>query len=310
MKHQKITKKGDMPKLIESLIDERELNQRLEMESKTGSLSGTEQSFRNATPWYHLNMGYTNPYNVGKVHAELLLIEKHMGDTLRNNSNPIFESIENRELVFYGVGVGDTEIAFVDWILKSGKKEVSVTGIDVNSEFLRNFSFALRNRLIEESKDTEIYFRSYNALFDQITKENINSNSKKAHICLGGTIGNFSNQDEMVKMFYDNMDFKDTLVLGFQLNTNFEVLCEKYENNPLFSDFVRSYIKKENRKDLSWVFDKKSGVISAEHEGIENFRSKKYDLNDLEEVFRKKDLKLIYQTTDKERNIGFQVYEK
>lgn len=294
---------------VRSKVTELRLNQKLKKENQLGKYSGAEQCFRIATPWYHLNMGYTNPYNVGKVHAELMLIEKHIHDSL-NGRNSFFESLKNKELIFYGVGVGDTEIALVDWLLKLGEKKVYVTGIDVNKEFLDNFSVALRNRLLEEPEDVQIFYRGYHALFEQIDKTDLKSKFKKAHICLGGTIGNFYDQEEIAEMFFDMMDEGDILVLGFQLDTYLSILFEKYKQNSLFSEFVLSHIPKDERKELYWLLHEPAGTIIAKHGGVEIFRSKKYDLDWAKNLFTSKDFVLVYQSSSEDKNVGIQVYVK
>ncbi len=172
------------------------MNKRLQEEKESGFLKGGEQCFREDYPWYRLNIGYTNPLNFGTVHAELELIKKHVHKKSNDEILPFFK---NRHQIFYGIGVGDTEIEFVDWAIKAGQKEVNITGIDVNKKFLENFIIALKNRSIEPDKP-KFNFTPRNALFEQVKKEDLQiPNQKNTHICLGGTIGNFKDQNKFLK---------------------------------------------------------------------------------------------------------------
>ena len=312
MEHKKITKDGEMSNFIKKKNRlKKKLDAKLLKENKEGRLLGVEQCFRKAMPWYHINIGYTNPYNVGRVHAELMLIEKHLEKSLKGCSDPILNALKNKEIIFYGIGVGDTEAAIVDWLLKSGEDNIAITGIDVNRDFLENFTVALRNRLIEEEGGKTISYRAYNSLFEQITKKDlINGKLKKAHICLGGTIGNFYDQKSIISTFSNLSESRDILILGIQLETKLEILFEKYRNNSLFREFVLSYIPENERSYLKWYYNKETGIIAAKHNDIEIFRSMKYNLKKLRNSIESENFKLIYQDSDKEKNIGLQVYEK
>lgn len=95
-----------------------DLDVKLKEEIRKGKLCGGEQAFRDDYPWYRLNIGYTNPLNFGEVHAELELIKNNIRTGERN---VFYKYLKNRHQIFYGIGVGDTEIAFVDWCLKTEK---------------------------------------------------------------------------------------------------------------------------------------------------------------------------------------------
>lgn len=292
---------------IKEEIDIDLMNKRLEEEKKQGFLTGGEQCFRQDYPWYRLNIGYTNPLNFGEVHAELELIKKHVR---LGSQDPILPFFKNKHQVFYGIGVGDTEIEFVDWAIKSGQDEVDITGIDVNKNFLENFIIALKNRSIEPDRPT-LNFSPRNALFEQITKEEIQiKNKKNAHICLGGTIGNFKDQVKLFEMFSNLMKSGDSLILGFQLKDNIEWIIKKYRENPLFPEFILNYLSPENRKGIEWKLNSETGVITAIHEEIEVFRTTKYDKEKLKSLIEKVGFKFRYEDVDKYNNCCMQIFEK
>ena len=120
---------------IEEKINLSELDKRRKEEESKKKFEGGEYGFRIADNWYRLNMGYTNPLNHYKVHAELLLME---GLSVLNKEY-FTDLIRNKEFIFYGVGIGDTEIVPISWALKNNSQKIYVTGIDINREFLQNF---------------------------------------------------------------------------------------------------------------------------------------------------------------------------
>lgn len=283
------------------------MDMRLEKEVSSGFLSGGEQCFRKDYPWYRLNIGYTNPLNFGEVHAELELIKKHVRLGKEDLILPYFK---NRHLIFYGIGVGDTEIEFVDWAIKSGERRVWITGIDVNKNFLKNFIIALKNRSIEPDVPVA-YFYPRNALFEQIKLNELSIFGKKnSHICLGGTIGNFKDQEGLFEMFSSLMLTGDSLILGFQLKDNIDWIMEKYRENPLFPDFILNYIPEVKRGKIDWRLNSDTGVITAVHNDIEVFRTTKYDKEKLKLLVEKKGFRFCCEDVDKYNNCCLQVFER
>lgn len=301
-----ITEKCKIEEFIETIIKQTELNQKLRTETLNGKLEGGEHWFRNAINWYRLNVGYTNPLNFGEVHSELQLIKDAM--KINKNFNPLYHAVKDKHLVFYGIGVGDTEIAFVDWMIKEENKDIYVTGIDVNKDFIRNFVVALRNRIFEPDQPT-IYFRGFHALFEQLKQKDL-ENHINAHICIGGTFGNFNNQDKTTQMFYNLAKPNDTLILGVQLETNIDSLFKKYKNNPLFPDFILNYITPEKRDKLKWSLDKRRGLITAHHKGVEVFRTTKYNPNKLKKLVSSHGFIFQDQIIDNYNNSCLQIYKK
>jgi hypothetical protein len=203
---------------------------------KEHPLIGAEHCFTVPENWYRLNIGYTNPYNIHTPHAELSLIEELKNKNLVSD-NALYDYFKDKRLIFYGIGVGDTETAFVDWALKKGQELVNIWGIDINPEFLNNFSIGISNLSLEHN--ALLSYRGKEGLFDKVDVRSIPS---AAYLCLGGTIGNFYDQHRLFELFKSNAKKHDTLILGFQEDTYIDLLFDKYRNNPLFDKFVTNSI--------------------------------------------------------------------
>jgi hypothetical protein len=269
--------------------------------NKKSNLIGAEHCFKIPENWYRLNIGYTNPYNIHTPHAELSLIEDLKGKNLAYNNN-LYSLFKEKRLVFYGIGVGDTEIAFVDWVLKKGQELVDIWGVDINSEFLDNFSVGIKN-LILEYPGTAISYSDKRGLFDEVHMHPLDP---AAYICLGGTIGNFYNQHKLFNLFKTNAKEGDSLILGFQEDTYIDLLFDKYRNNPLFDKFVTSSIG--NDVELRWKKEKMT--ILAYVDGKVVFQSKKYNPSKLEKELLKHSFKIKETCEDKYKNICLQFYER
>lgn len=302
--------KEDNAIVMQTKITDLHLNQKRERELKKGKLQGAEQAFRDDYYWYRLNIGYTNPLNYKTIHAELKLIESILNQKNNLLVNAIYTKNKPLHQIFYGIGVGDTEIAFLEHITKiepEKRETIFITGIDVNKNFIKNFTVALLNKK-NEPHNKKIFFRAYNALFSQINKNELKFKKESSiHFCLGGTIGNFYSQEKIIRTFYNNMNKKDILVLGVQLNTHIHYLFKKYQSNPLYPDFILNYLPQEKRK-LKWHL--KGSTIVAEHNKKEVFRTKKYNSQELKEQMEDQGFTYITEYIDEYQNACLQIYEK
>ena len=300
------------PISIEHRISDIELDKRKKQELSEGKLKGAEQAFRDDYYWYRLNIGYTNPLNFQTIHAELKLLETILSSEKQEAIGFCYNNKRPSHQIFYGLGVGDTEIAFVDFLSNqnSAKKEdIFITGIDLNKEFIKNYAIALLNKSFEPH-NKQIHFRAYHALFDQLSKEDFRHPDRlSTHFCLGGTIGNFYDQESIIKLFAQNSNKGEYLVLGVQLNKNIKYLFNKYKENSLYPDFILNYLPKKERK-LSWSMNAKTGFITAFHDGCEVFRTKKYNANNLREMVSSQGFSPIKTFVDKYNNSCIQIFLK
>ena len=204
-------------------------------------------------------------------------------------------------------------MVFVDWKIHTSAGASFITGIDVNREFLEAFVVALRNKAIEAYPKGWIpsaclYFSGYHALFDQIVQQDLCY--QNVHILLGSTLGNFYNQDQIIDVFSQRALRGDAFIIGVQLSKHIDILFQKYSHNPYYEDFILNYIPKSERKKVVWSMDQATGVISASHDGVEVFRSKKYDPMVLIETVERHGFKLLTQDIDDFENACIQAYQK
>jgi len=279
---------------IEVRADEKELDKRLHNNLKKKEIEG-EQWFRNAALWQRIT-AYGNPY--ATVYSELFLLQK---------DNKIIKYLNKHGLVFWGVGTCDSELVL---LIKELKKEkyIETVAIDVNKEFLETFIQCLLN--LRENGNT-IKFNAYNMLFQQAKKKDFNfENSKyckKAHICLGNTIGNFRN-NEIFEVFKKNINGGDKLVIGFHLSKNLDRVFRNYSQNELFDEFLLGIKGFPNRKHLKWKLNKEKNQIEAWYKDILLFKSKKFDKEELKEELKDFGFKFLVELCDD--NSCIQLYEK
>lgn len=269
--------------LIEANINESKLNNFLQDGIKKGIISG-EQWFREPRRWYEMP-AYINPYKT--PYTELPILTR--------NSIPLRKRICKTLKIFYGVGVGDTELIPVQWDLASdGYAEVYV--IEVIRTFIEGFMQSLRN-LLEDHRSAKIMFAGNNTLFESVHEQDACPKNKGFEsatlICLGNTIGNFG-QDEIFEIFKRNTRAGDLLLLGFQLNVNSEALLMQYKENRRFEDLIRDSLhhgslsirnewfdKFRKKEKLDWRYNKENNFVEAWSNGVLVFRSKKYDIDEL-----------------------------
>lgn len=288
---------------IKSRVSVKELDSRLFKDKKKGIIRG-EQWFRDANLWYELVISYNNPYNHRRVHSELYLLHEE-----REN---LADLIKDSTLLFYGVGIGETEIELIDWELERANY-VEAVGIDVNNKFIRKFIGGLRNKT-KENPEYQIMFKGYNALFEQLQpRDFIFGNSRykrKAHICLGHSIGNYADQGEIFQLFASNSQKRDLLVLGFQLDTDIDILFNKYSTNQEFVNLILNWEKSPDYSKLEWNLDRENGIIRAKYDNLEIFRSKKYNPKNLRGFVNNFGYELKFEVIDDDRNSCIQVYER
>jgi hypothetical protein len=293
--------KLDNPGNIEKRT-EGELDQRLTEQLKTGHIEG-DQWFRDFQDW--LVIAFNNPYHFRYSNSEIYLVLKY-----REEISPI---IKNHLQIFYGVGVGETEIELIRWQLEESKY-LEIVGIDINGVFLELFLENLKNKQIE-FPNAKILFKGYNTTFQNTTLEDFKfTNSKfkkKIHICLGGTIGNFRHQGEIWSILKRNTEKGDKLLLGFQLDTHIKEAFEKYKNNKYYPKFVLNYFDEPiDPTKIEWKIDRKTGFILMNYKGIEVFRTKKYDFSKLIQELKNFGFSAVKNWVDEHNNSCLAIFER
>jgi len=260
--------------------------------------------FGNSKLWYELNYGYNNPYNIGLMHPEYLLIEKQ--------GKLLTKYLRKKTIVFFGLGVGDTESAIVKNLMNE-QNHTQLIGIDVNINFIRNFIQSLGN-LLKEYSQLSLGFLGVNGLFEELRKKDleiINSNySSKALICLGNTIGNNRYENELPKIFKNLSNPGDILIVGYQLNTHIKEAYQKYKSNKLWKDFIARILNNIDKDLLQWDFDQKKSIIQAFYKDINIFRSKKFTLLQMNLLLKKVKFKEVNYFLDTTKNTCIHIFER
>lgn len=267
--------------LIVTNINDKELNARFREQVRRGIIGG-EQWFRKYSYWYGVP-AYANPYKTPFEELPLLLREE---DTLK----PI---LARTLKIYYGLGIGDTEIVPVTWDLTVEKK-AEIYAIDVIRDFIENFVQGLRNlTVIPEFRSSQIRFLGNNTLFEKLTEKDFQFEkpeyAKYTHICFGNTIGNFD-PETIFSIFEKTVRKGDYLLLGYHLNDVKSDILDQYRENFRFEKFILSCFENYRRmktKELEWEYDKQNDVVKAWMGNILAFRSKKYDQRELENFLKK-----------------------
>lgn len=225
--------------------------------------------FREALYWLRVQHGYNNPLNWGVVHCEL--------QALLCVREALMEILKGHQLLFFGIGVGDTEMAVVDCVLEPGKA-ADIIGADINGDFLRMFGSSLAMRL-KELPGARIHYRSLRCLFEDLhsIEDCVDvKRERRALICLGSTIGNYRDTDDVFRVFNRVSRPGDVLLLGYQLASYLPVIFEKYCENPYYADLVGNFLTLQQRNVLEWRLNEDERTVEAWHDEIQLFRSKKF----------------------------------
>jgi hypothetical protein len=273
------------------------------MEFEQHIISGAHW-FRIAAYWYRLNHGYNNPLNWGCVHSELMHVF--------SEAKPLANVLKHRTLVFFGIGVGDTEMACVDLQLRTQRHCESIL-IDINEEFLRVFVKSLANRK-REASNTELTYRALHGLFERVEPKHLKcANARfvtRALICLGSTIGNYSDLNEPFSIFSRLAEKGDALLLGYQLDTHLHKTFAKYKANGLYLDLIGNFLKQKQRDRIEWKLNSKTATIEAWLDGVQLFRSKKFTVPQVKQVAQRHGWRESLCSVDKHRNVCLHAFEK
>lgn len=276
-----------MEELIITNISEKELDDRLIKGIQKKVISG-EQWFRNFNYWYE-TPAFANPY---KTPFEELRIIMGKEETLK-------PFLTRTLKVYFGLGIGDTEIVPVIWDL-SIDKYAEVVVIDVIRDFIENFIQGLRNLIsYPPFLNSSIKFLGYNTLFEKLDPDNFKFEDIKynrfTHICFGNTIGNFD-QHEIFSIFKNLIKQDDYLLLGYQLNIGRGLILKQYAGNIRFNRLIEASVKKiEHLKDkeIIWKYNEETDYVEAWVNDILVFRSKKYDQKKLEDFVREYGFEIV-----------------
>jgi hypothetical protein len=250
------------------------------------------QWFTSATKWYQIHT-FNNPYNAGGPNSELALIIK--------NQKKIYSRAKYLPLIFWGIGKADTEMEIANMQLNNNGGEAFIVGIDINHRFLTDFANALVDK-VKENARLEISFIGLHSLFENISFSDIESlyGRKKMQICLGNTIGNYDNMEEIIDIFKRTSRCGDLLLIGFQTDKYIETTLQRYSGNNYFEQLIKHALPKEYKKKdkIVWRYNKKDSQIEAWLGDIEVFRSKKISARRMSNIFENNEFHLLDEYQD------------
>lgn len=300
--------KGSVDNLIDVRIGKKELDDLMRKGVEKGIIGG-EQWFRKHRFWYGVP-AYANPYKTPFEELPLLLrkekvLKAHLAKSIK---------------VYYGLGIGDTEIVPVTWDLEL-EKYSEIYAIDVIKDFIENFIQSLRNLIFSPQFNTStIKFMGNNTMFERLAKDDFVFEETKhtscTHICFGNTIGNFD-QETIFSVFNRTVEPGDYLLLGYQLNQAKSAILKQYRGNFRFSRLIsacfRDYPELKN-KSLEWTYDEESDTVEAWMDNVLAFRSKKYTHRSLEKIAKIYGFEVVHRTLRpmhfRHRLVGISLMEK
>jgi hypothetical protein len=289
----------DLEKLVIVDVDDKQLDQRMANGIEKKVISG-EQWFRNFNYWY-ATPAYANPYKTPFEELQLIIREeKYLKPYLIKTLK-----------IYYGLGIGDTEIIPIMWDL-SAEKYAEICAIDVIKDFIENFIQGLRNLIFyPKFLSSKINFLGYNTLFEKLEplhfKLSNNRYNKFTHICFGNTIGNFD-QKEIFGIFKKLVKPDDYLLVGYQLNIGRELILKQYRENFRFKRLIEACLQKfpELRgKEIEWKYNQETDYVEAKVNNILVFRSKKYDQKQLEDFAREFGFEIVQNKFKKPLHFKF-----
>ena len=238
------------------------------------------QWFGDAAKWYRIHT-FNNPYNAGRPNAELaLLIE---------NRHRLLTRTAGLPMVFWGVGKSDTEMEFVNLQIGGVRRDIHVAAVDINHTFLGDFARALKDK-VKECPRLRIHFFGIRGLFEIVRPKDLKGLpvTRRVHVCLGNTVGNYSNTDEIIRVFSRNAERGDFLILGYQTDHFIQSTVMRYRGNGYFESLLRSAMPPRLRKridgeKMEWRFNPQRSQVEAWLHGVEVFRSKKFNPGKLRE---------------------------
>ena len=178
---------------------------------------------------------------------------------------------------------------------------------------LSDFSDSLYAKLLENQRFM-IKFLGYRILFESLESDQFvfeNSRyTKRVFVCLGNTIGNFDDQNDILNILQRIVSPDDYLILGVQQDTYLDQLLSKYSQNSLFRKMILRCISGLGYPPLDWKINYEKSQIEAWSNGLQVFRSKKYKPDCLAAQMREHDFALERSYEDPGKNICLQVYKK
>ena len=262
------------------------------------------QWFRVADLYLRLNHGNISPINIGVVHSELF--------HLQNNAQELAEFCSKRLFVYFGVGVGDTEMALADLVVqRQGRWEGVI--VDANLVFLKMFVCSLANRALEGSR-YKFHYSAVQNLFEELQKPMISPANgqypNKIFVCLGSTIGNFDNGNKIFNVFSALAAPGDRLIVGYQTNKYLPVIFEKYQRHTGYRTLIGNFLPINERQKIEWRLNEKASTVEAWYKKTQLFRSKKFSSKEVTSCAKNHDWRQKFLLSDSFGNVCLHGFQK
>jgi len=292
--------------LIEGVITTRGYDKRLIKQIKEKRVTGSEQYY--IDPQLYLNI--TAPISG----TEASYAETEM--FLRNYDATIKRYTEGTMKVFFGIGNGDTE-TWMHRLEYNAKRYHEICAIDAQRYYLELYLAGLRKFIL--GMQGGIMFKGLNMFFDEAAWGKLDfSNSRLKRntlVVLGNTVGNYINQLEIFNILGGCMKEDDFLLLGIQLalKKNPELVVSRYDDvfyNAMAEDIRRRVesVGFQLPKKIRWVYE--DSFVKALCGDTTLFLSKKYDLDEVEDIGKKTGLERVERFTDELQRYALVIMRK
>jgi len=290
----------DERRSTERIISERDLEILLKECFRKLSVP-SEYWWKNTNKWFKIKFNHLNSLTYGNVNPELRLIW--------NNESELSGYMEEKTLIFYGLGAGETEGALIDIALKE-KTRTEVITVDINEEFIYLFEGSLYMLSIEK-ENSIIFSKGYIGRFQDLEKKHLEldglSYETKNHIVLGNTVANIG--EELISIISRLSSEGDYMTLGFSTPEHIRTVFNKIIKNVYFTDFVMSHMPDGYPNKLKWSIEDGS-TITAQYESVEMFRSKLYKPDELDVIGKKYEFIPVFTVLDDNKHSCIKVYRK
>lgn len=248
---------------------------------------------------------FHNPLNHKFSNNELMILYEY--------EKELYPLLQWHNHIHYGVGVWETELELIRRELEHNDN-VNIIAVDTNKTFLELFFHNLVYKIEEYKKP--IFHTSIHTLFQTLSPKDIVfwNHNPTCHVCIWWTLGNFSDQHEMPHIFSKLSKPWDKVIVWYHLNTHFDEAFKKYSRNAYYHFFALDYLYKQNiSPDLSKIHrkaDKNIHQISMFYDSLEVFRTKKYALDEMTQLFCQYWFVHTLTKTDRYTNNAISIFEK
>lgn len=287
---------------VVTLSDEKKLDDLVLQEYRAGYVNPW-QWYRSAKGWARIYSAIDSPYRRHGINSEFLLIQRYL--TL------VVDCLKTSWIVVFGVGTAEKETSLVQGIVNE-VNEVTCVAVDINIQFLRGFAELLKQRCIQ--LDCRIRFLGIQARFEDLERQHMEFSRSRsvpmAIVCLGNTIGNHRDPREAFSIFDRVLRSGDYLFLGYMLDTNLELVLEQYSSNVAIKEWLNDVKPRRCETGIQWRLDASRKEIQAWCDGIQVFRTRRFQPQDMLRLAGKFGFESLFLETDVDSGTAIHMFRK